>query len=168
MFAAYYDQRRNQRNIRIIAATKTRGPERVWCRLWYKVVDGNSTVNISKTVPAKLKVSVQSHKLIFSVHSSLKPSGYSWKLESPIQRLLRDVSTKNQYVSTDGSERRCQTKRFPHQHAQRDQQFQRVETIDVDWQICCLRQTASFWLQQGKIHYMFYLLFWHFFYRNFK
>lgn len=66
VFSAYYDQRRNQRNIRIIAATKTRGPERVWCRLWYKLIEGNSTVNISKTVPAKIKVIRENWNLRYS------------------------------------------------------------------------------------------------------
>ncbi|CAG9773807.1 unnamed protein product [Ceutorhynchus assimilis] len=63
VFAAYYDQRRNQRNIRIIAATKTRGPERVFCRLWYK---DNSTVNVSRSVPAKLKVIRENWNLRYS------------------------------------------------------------------------------------------------------
>ncbi|KAF7267066.1 uncharacterized protein LOC143202028 [Rhynchophorus ferrugineus] len=66
VFSAYYDQRRNQRNIRIIAATKTRGPERVWCRLWYRIIDGNSTVNISRTVPAKIKVIRENWNLRYS------------------------------------------------------------------------------------------------------
>ncbi|XP_030758762.1 beta-1,4-galactosyltransferase galt-1 [Sitophilus oryzae] len=66
VFSAYYDQRRNQRNIRIIAATKTRGPERVWCRLWYRIMDGNATVNISRTVPAKLKIIRENWNLRYS------------------------------------------------------------------------------------------------------
>nr|CAH7759575.1 unnamed protein product [Callosobruchus chinensis] len=55
VFSAFFDQRRKgQRIIRVIGATKTRGPERVWCRLWYKIGDGNSTAHISVTVPAKV------------------------------------------------------------------------------------------------------------------
>ncbi|XP_050311085.1 beta-1,4-galactosyltransferase galt-1 [Anthonomus grandis grandis] len=65
VFSAYYDQRRNQRNVRIIAATKTRGPERVWCRFWYKHAD-NATANISKAVPAKLKVIRENWNLRYS------------------------------------------------------------------------------------------------------
>ncbi|CAH1999514.1 unnamed protein product [Acanthoscelides obtectus] len=55
VFSAFFDQRRKgQRIIRVIGATKTRGPERVWCRLWYKLGDGNATTHISVTVPAKV------------------------------------------------------------------------------------------------------------------
>lgn len=67
VFSAYFDQRRHQRSIRIIAATKTRGPERVWCRLWYKANDNSSTYNISMTVPAKLKVNIHQYKLKITV-----------------------------------------------------------------------------------------------------
>lgn len=41
VFSAFYD-RRDGRMIRVIGATKTRGPEKVWCRMWYPV-DGNNT-----------------------------------------------------------------------------------------------------------------------------
>lgn len=33
VFSAFYD-RRDGRMIRVIGATKTRGPEKVWCRMW--------------------------------------------------------------------------------------------------------------------------------------
>lgn len=56
VFSAFYDNRKGQRTIRVIGATKTRGPERVWCRMWYKLSDTNVTTHISKTVPAKIKV----------------------------------------------------------------------------------------------------------------
>jgi hypothetical protein len=53
VFSAFYDWR-EERSIRIVGATKTRGPERVWCRLWY----GNTTSTIqSVSVAAKVKVS---------------------------------------------------------------------------------------------------------------
>jgi hypothetical protein len=53
VFSAFYD-RREERSVRIVGATKTRGPERVWCRLWY----GNSSSTIhSVSVAAKVKVS---------------------------------------------------------------------------------------------------------------
>ncbi|XP_061394785.1 uncharacterized protein LOC133330341 [Musca vetustissima] len=35
VFSAYYDRRDGAKLVRIIGATKTRGPERVWCRFWY-------------------------------------------------------------------------------------------------------------------------------------
>lgn len=34
VFSAFYD-RRDGRMIRVIGATKTRGPEKVWCRMWF-------------------------------------------------------------------------------------------------------------------------------------
>ena len=35
VFSAYYDRRNGSKLVRVIGATKTRGPERVWCRFWY-------------------------------------------------------------------------------------------------------------------------------------
>ncbi|KAJ8928170.1 hypothetical protein NQ314_019292, partial [Rhamnusium bicolor] len=64
VFSAFYDQRK-QRTIRVIGATKTRGPERVWCRMWYKVNDFNSSYHISVTVPAKIKVRITRDGFIF-------------------------------------------------------------------------------------------------------
>jgi len=53
VFSAFYD-RREENSIRVVGATKTRGPERVWCRLWY----GNSTsITHSVSITAKVKVS---------------------------------------------------------------------------------------------------------------
>ncbi|KAL1117254.1 hypothetical protein AAG570_004580 [Ranatra chinensis] len=50
VFSAYYDWRGGNRVIRVMGATKTRGPDRVWCLLWYQ--NNNSTYSI--TVPAKV------------------------------------------------------------------------------------------------------------------
>lgn len=36
VYSAYYERRKNKRSIRVIGATRTRLPERVWCRLWYE------------------------------------------------------------------------------------------------------------------------------------
>ncbi|XP_075150391.1 uncharacterized protein LOC142224498 [Haematobia irritans] len=41
VFSAYYDRRDGAKLVRIVGATKTRGPERVWCRFWY--VNKNAT-----------------------------------------------------------------------------------------------------------------------------
>lgn len=59
VYSAYYDKRGGYL-IRIIGATKTRGPEKVWCRLWYP---NNGTTNStlkyrSSTVMARVKVSL--------------------------------------------------------------------------------------------------------------
>jgi hypothetical protein len=64
VYSAYYDERlaggivgshsSNAGVIRVIGATKTRGPEKVWCRLWYLQNSNNITTSI--TVAAKVKV----------------------------------------------------------------------------------------------------------------
>lgn len=54
VFSAFYD-RRGGKLIRVIGATKTRGPEKVWCRFWYPVGPNNSTYR-SSSVMARVKV----------------------------------------------------------------------------------------------------------------
>lgn len=56
VFSAFYD-RRGGKLIRVIGATKTRGPEKVWCRLWYPTGPNNSTYR-SSSVMARVKVSI--------------------------------------------------------------------------------------------------------------
>lgn len=53
VYSAFYD-RRGGRLIRVIGATKTRGPEKVWCRFWYPSVNGSRYRSAS--VAAKVKV----------------------------------------------------------------------------------------------------------------
>lgn len=62
VFSAYYDRRDGAKLVRVVGATKTRGPERVWCRFWY--VSKNATATgkrrdkySSVTVMARVKVS---------------------------------------------------------------------------------------------------------------
>lgn len=64
VYSAYFDDRvsgaggpagKSQGVVRVISATKTRGPERVWCRLWYRQQNG-ANVTASVTVAAKVKV----------------------------------------------------------------------------------------------------------------
>ncbi|XP_026673154.1 uncharacterized protein LOC108629486 isoform X2 [Ceratina calcarata] len=74
VYSAYFDDRvggvaaptgKNQGVVRIISATKTRGPERVWCRLWYRPENGgNSTISV--TVAAKVKVIRENWNLKYS------------------------------------------------------------------------------------------------------
>ncbi|KAG8041385.1 hypothetical protein G9C98_002373 [Cotesia typhae] len=52
--------------IRIIGATKTRTPERVWCRLWYRFERNNTNVTLSVTVAAKIKVIRENWNLKYS------------------------------------------------------------------------------------------------------
>ncbi|CAH1237600.1 unnamed protein product [Diabrotica balteata] len=66
VFSAYYDERKGQRVVRIIAATKTRGAERVFCRLWYKAGEFNASAHVSITVPAKVKVIRENWNLKYS------------------------------------------------------------------------------------------------------
>lgn len=58
----------NQGLIRIIGATKTRTPDRVWCRLWYTQTNNSTTNNITKsiTVPAKIKAIRENWNLKYS------------------------------------------------------------------------------------------------------
>lgn len=56
VFSAFLDNRKGQKTVRVVGATKTRGPERVYCRFWYRLYETNATRHISKTVPAKIKV----------------------------------------------------------------------------------------------------------------
>uniref|UniRef100_A0ABD2XMA2 Glycosyltransferase family 92 protein n=1 Tax=Trichogramma kaykai TaxID=54128 RepID=A0ABD2XMA2_9HYME len=82
VYSAYYDERvsstglssststshrggPNTGVVRVIGATKTRGPERVWCRLWYPV-EGAENVTTSVTVSAKVKVIRENWNLKYS------------------------------------------------------------------------------------------------------
>lgn len=57
VYSAFYDDR-DGRMVRVIGATKTRGPEKVWCRLWYKTNSSasNRIKYYSASVVAKVKV----------------------------------------------------------------------------------------------------------------
>ncbi|KAG5867164.1 hypothetical protein JTB14_014251 [Gonioctena quinquepunctata] len=69
VFSAFSDNRKGQKCIRVIGATKTRGPEKVWCRLWYKGNEFNSSSHVSVTVAAKIKV--RNQKIITLFQSSI-------------------------------------------------------------------------------------------------
>ncbi|KAH8281404.1 hypothetical protein KR054_000306 [Drosophila jambulina] len=43
VYSAYFDRREGARLVRVVGATKTRGPERVWCRFWYGPSSTNAT-----------------------------------------------------------------------------------------------------------------------------
>ncbi|GLG94270.1 Uncharacterized protein GBIM_01512 [Gryllus bimaculatus] len=71
VFSAFYD-RREVRTVRIIAATKTRGPDRVWCRLWYNGsapgpgpahAQGNASTASSAAKPYSVTVAAKVKKL---------------------------------------------------------------------------------------------------------
>ncbi|XP_076379257.1 uncharacterized protein LOC143259735 [Megalopta genalis] len=74
VYSAYFDDRvgnagtpagKKQGMVRIISATKTRGPERVWCRFWYRTETGGN-VTASVTVAAKVKVIRENWNLKYS------------------------------------------------------------------------------------------------------
>lgn len=56
VFSAFYDRRDGAKLIRVIGATKTRGPERVWCRLWYPMQNSTKNNYNSVTIVARVKV----------------------------------------------------------------------------------------------------------------
>ncbi|XP_063975703.1 uncharacterized protein LOC135161763 [Diachasmimorpha longicaudata] len=80
VYSAYFDDRnggnptskhtlkslKSPGSIRIIGATKTRSPERVWCRLWYRRPPNASNVTLSVTVAAKTKVIRENWNLKYS------------------------------------------------------------------------------------------------------
>lgn len=76
VFSAFYD-RRDGRMIRVIGATKTRGPEKVWCRMWYPV-DGNNTRFRSISVMARVKVIRENWNLKYSACFVLCPLRISY------------------------------------------------------------------------------------------
>ncbi|XP_076170321.1 uncharacterized protein LOC143148178 isoform X2 [Ptiloglossa arizonensis] len=74
VYSAYFDDRvggagsptgKTQGMVRIISATKTKGPERVWCRFWYRPENGGN-VTASVTVAAKVKVIRENWSLKYS------------------------------------------------------------------------------------------------------
>ncbi|KAG7189458.1 hypothetical protein KM043_017154 [Ampulex compressa] len=73
VYSAYYDDRvggsasgvKGQGMVRVVSATKTRGPERVWCRLWYRSQNGGN-ITASVTVAAKVKVIRENWNLKYS------------------------------------------------------------------------------------------------------
>jgi len=82
VYSAYFDNRvsgtagtpagKSQGVVRVISATKTRGPERVWCRLWYRQ-QNSANVTASVTVAAKVKVCFfQRNKFVLRTIPNLK------------------------------------------------------------------------------------------------
>ncbi|XP_058059014.1 uncharacterized protein LOC131209879 [Anopheles bellator] len=71
VFSAFYD-RRDGKLVRIIGATKTRGPEKVWCRFWYQT-GANSTKYRSASVMARVKIIRENWNLKYSACFILCP-----------------------------------------------------------------------------------------------
>lgn len=71
VFSAYYD-RRDGKLVRVIGATKTRGPEKVWCRFWYQTGQ-NTTRYRSASVMARVKIIRENWNLKYSACFILCP-----------------------------------------------------------------------------------------------
>ncbi|KFB42425.1 AGAP010096-PA-like protein [Anopheles sinensis] len=71
VFSAFYD-RRDGKLVRVIGATKTRGPEKVWCRFWYQT-GVNSTKYRSASVMARVKIIRENWNLKYSACFILCP-----------------------------------------------------------------------------------------------
>uniref|UniRef100_A0A1A9W2J7 Glycosyltransferase family 92 protein n=1 Tax=Glossina brevipalpis TaxID=37001 RepID=A0A1A9W2J7_9MUSC len=93
VFSAYYDRRDDANLIRVVGATKTRGPERVWCRLWYIPTRSrnNSTATIRKTDDELLK-----HRNLYksvTVMARVKAIRENWNLKYSACFILCPVRT---------------------------------------------------------------------------
>ncbi|EDW57756.1 uncharacterized protein [Drosophila virilis] len=82
VYSAYFDRRDGARLVRVIGATKTRGPERVWCRFWYGPTTHNSSEAstsvarakyTSATVMARVKIIRENWNLKYSACFVLCP-----------------------------------------------------------------------------------------------
>lgn len=75
VYSAFYDRRAGGRLVRVIGATKTRGPEKVWCRLWYAAADNGTGAGAvtSTSVVARVKVIRENWNLKYSACFVLCP-----------------------------------------------------------------------------------------------
>ncbi|KXJ75186.1 hypothetical protein RP20_CCG012143 [Aedes albopictus] len=95
VFSAYYD-RRDGKLVRIIGATKTRGPEKVWCRFWYQT-GSNSTRYRSASVMARVKVIRENWNLKYSACFILCP------IRGPFPEIPYAVSVVSKIKSPPGN-----------------------------------------------------------------
>ncbi|XP_046866702.1 uncharacterized protein LOC6642540 [Drosophila willistoni] len=95
VYSAYFDRRDGARLVRVVGATKTRGPERVWCRFWYAPNNGNNTESAttrgkytSATVMARVKIIRENWNLKYSACFILCPV----RAPSPVPQYVSVVS----------------------------------------------------------------------------
>uniref|UniRef100_A0A0K8SU52 Glycosyltransferase family 92 protein n=1 Tax=Lygus hesperus TaxID=30085 RepID=A0A0K8SU52_LYGHE len=86
VFSAYYDGR-GARMVRVMGATKTRGPDRVWCVLWYQSFNSTTTL----TVPAKVKVIRENWNLKYSACFILCPLASNMSVPHSVSIMSRAV-----------------------------------------------------------------------------
>ncbi|XP_045478105.1 beta-1,4-galactosyltransferase galt-1 [Harmonia axyridis] len=92
VFSAFYDRRKLQRSIRIIAATKTRGPDKVSCKFWYKSADDNPANFTSKWVPAKIRVIRENWNLKYSACFVMCPLAHNQTAPNFVSVVVRKNS----------------------------------------------------------------------------
>ncbi|XP_055637945.1 uncharacterized protein LOC129776374 isoform X2 [Toxorhynchites rutilus septentrionalis] len=95
VFSAFYD-RRDGKLVRIIGATKTRGPEKVWCRFWYQT-GVNSTKYRSASVMARVKIIRENWNLKYSACFILCP------IRGPFPEIPYAVSVVSKIRSPPGN-----------------------------------------------------------------
>ncbi|XP_024080390.1 uncharacterized protein LOC106668281 isoform X2 [Cimex lectularius] len=86
VFSAYYDWR-TTKLIRIMGATKTRGPDRVWCLFWY------NASNTTHTVTGKVKVIRENWNLKYSACFVLCPIQGNTTVPDSVSIMGRSVLT---------------------------------------------------------------------------
>lgn len=72
VFSAYFD-RRGGKLVRVIGATKTRGPEKVWCRFVYQGGNASAPTYHTATVMARVKIIRENWNLKYSACFVLCP-----------------------------------------------------------------------------------------------
>lgn len=80
VYSAYYD-RRNSRSIRVVGATKTRNPERVWCRLFYPKAKNGTDMSV--TIIGRVKIIRENWNLKYSACFILCPLTHQSKTLAP-------------------------------------------------------------------------------------
>ncbi|CAH0563496.1 unnamed protein product [Brassicogethes aeneus] len=112
-FSAFFDHRKGQKSVRVIGATKTRGPERVWCRMWYKVVENNTITYAPRTVSGKVKVIRENWNLLYSACFVMCPLTFNqsapysvsivFKVKDPPSNLLKVIDNFNETLQRANS-----------------------------------------------------------------
>lgn len=112
VYSAFYDRRSGGRLVRVIGATKTRGPEKVWCRLWYRRTLANGTsaaaaAYTSASVVARVKVIRENWNLKYSACFVLCPlttsAGLNGMAADGKERLPYAVSVVSKLRSPPGN-----------------------------------------------------------------
>ncbi|XP_036321528.1 uncharacterized protein LOC118735714 isoform X2 [Rhagoletis pomonella] len=74
VFSAYYDRRDGAKLVRVIGATKTRTPERVWCRFWYHTQQLKQQQQQQQHMPSYTSATVMARVKVIRENWNLKYS----------------------------------------------------------------------------------------------